>query len=30
MALINYNDKQFLNENASIPDENKVSDTDMN
>ena len=30
MALINYNDKQFLNENASIPAENKVSDTDMN
>lgn len=30
MAIINYNDKQFLNENASIPAENKVSASDMN
>lgn len=30
MALITYDDKVFLNENASIPDVNKVKDTDMN
>lgn len=30
MGKINYNDKQFLYQNASIPAENKVNDVDMN
>ena len=30
MAQINYDNKTFLNQNASIPDVNKVTDDDMN
>lgn len=30
MGKINYNDKQFLYQNADIPAENKVNDVDMN
>ena len=30
MALITYDNKAFLNENSSVPDINKVKDTDMN
>lgn len=30
MSKINYNDKQFLYQNADVPAENKVNDVDMN
>lgn len=30
MSKINYNDKQFLYQNADVPAENKVNDADMN
>lgn len=30
MAVVNFTDKTALYENPSIPDENKVKDTDMN
>lgn len=30
MGKINYNDKQFLYQNADIPAENKINDVDMN